>query len=170
MLRHESSNNNGTRVAFDGAQTLVASFCRVAPNNFLPLTGSVCLYMGVRRNRSCRLVGETSLFWFRPPPLVRLAKSAGHRDLRGMRSPFFLLVSTPGKTQGQLYPLLHCIKPIIPHQGLFSVTAHVLFTRACKKKRSVASRVSSTAQAADIVNMFFSPVPTRGWEKKGGCC
>lgn len=164
MLRHESSNSDGTHVPFDEAQTLVASFCRVAPNNFSLLTGSVYLCVCVRRDQLCRLVRETSLFRFHPPLLVRPAKSAGHRDLRAMRSPFFLLVSTPGKTQGQLYPLLHCIKPIIPHQGLFSVTAHVLFTPACKKKKkkSVASRVSSTAQTADIVNMFFSPLPTRG--------
>lgn len=33
MLRHESSNNDGTHVSFDEAQTPVASFRRVAPNN-----------------------------------------------------------------------------------------------------------------------------------------
>lgn len=63
-----------------------------------------------------------------------------------------------GQTQGQLYLRQHCIKPIIHYQGLFSATVNVLFTRL----KNVSNEVSSTAQAAEIVNMFFTPLPTRG--------
>lgn len=71
-------------------------------------------------------------------------------------------VCRPGQTQRRLYLLPHCIKPIIHHQGLFSATVNVLFTLL----QNVVNGVSSTAQTAEIVNMFFSPVPTRGYIKK----
>lgn len=60
--------------------------------------------------------------------------------------------------------LLHCIKPIIHHQGLFSVTVNVLFTRL----KNTANGVSSTAQAADCKHVFLSHPYKRINEKD--CC
>lgn len=67
----------------------------------------------------------------------------------------------PGQTQGQLLHCQHCIKPIIHYQRLFWATVNVLFTWF---KKHVANGVSSTAErdSREIVNMFFSSLPTGG--------
>lgn len=109
-------------------------------------------------------MGETSLFliW----SSYACETGAHPEDLKAMTGCLFsVLVLTPGQTQtAALPPPLHCIKPIIPHQGLFSVTACVLCTRASKKKKkSVANEVSATA--AETVNMFFS---SSRYERMGG--
>lgn len=73
-------------------------------------------------------------------------------------------VCRPGQTQRQLYLLPHCIKPIIHHQGLFSVTVNVLF--ALFKSVVSSNGVSSTAQTAEIVNKFFSPLQEDEFKKE----
>lgn len=51
------------------------------------------------------------------------------------------------------------IRAIIPNQGLFTVTVKDLFTRL---KKNVPNGPSSVVQAAEIVNMFFSCVHSKG--------
>ena len=83
-----------------------------------------------------------SLFWFLSSSSpVTWRSSRTKRDEGDEEQP-----ASPGQTQGQLYLRLHCIKPIIHHQGLFSATVNVLFTRF----KNVANGVSSTAQRKRI--------------------
>lgn len=86
--------------------------------------------------------------------------------MKAMTGASSLLVLTPGQTQtGGLLPPLHCIKPIIPHHGLFSVTACVLCTLASKKKKKKNAANEVSATAVETVNMFFSSSPYKRMKK-----
>lgn len=98
----------------------------------------------------CCWAHTASLFWFCPPPApVTWRSGRTPRDEGEEVHP-----APPGHTQGQLYLWLHCIKPIIRHQGLFSATVNVLFTRL----KSVANGgVIYGAGGRDCKHVFLSP-------------